>query len=245
MILSFAILKGGDGKTMFNTNIAAALAMKKFKVLLIDCDAQANASMHLGITEAENTIYELLKNKADFDDSIIELSRNFHLIPASINLNVFNLDNKGIGINDFKNTIQPLESIYDIIIIDISPGVSMLNASVYNSVDQFIIPVTPGVLSLKGLNDFKYHLEIIRNKPFKPLGVAFNRFDPRRNLDSFVWKEMRKNYSVFNTAIRQNIKLMEAVAAGKSIFDYDPKCNGSIDLMKLAKEVVKRVKKYL
>ena len=94
MILSFAILKGGTGKTTMNINIAAALATKNIRCLIVDCDPQINASVYLGIDEADISVLDILTNKAYIKDTIIAKSKYLHVIPGSYELSILNLDNK-------------------------------------------------------------------------------------------------------------------------------------------------------
>ncbi len=245
MILSFAILKGGTGKTTFNVNIAAALAAKKKRILIVDCDPQKNASLYLGVDEADISIYDVIKKDHNISNAIIKHSQYVHIIPGSSELSLLNLDDKSFHYDSLKDHLNIVSNDYDVIFIDAAPGITKINASVFKAIDEYIIPIIPGALSLSGLKELEYNIELIRGSILKPLGIVLNKFNARRNIDIHIYKELHQHYPIFKTFIRQNIRFEEAAASGMPVIEYDPKCNGSIDIVKLASEVLKRVKKYL
>jgi chromosome partitioning protein len=243
MIFSFAVLKGGVGKSTLNINVAYGLATMKKKVLLVDADPQSNVAIYLD-TSAKSTFANVLHKEKIESDDIIRINKSFHVIPGSHELSIFNIQQKRLPFKIVADILQPLRKKYDVIIIDIAPGITSINASVLSALDCYAVPMIPGALSLQGLKDFEYQIKVIRGQPMKPMGVVFNRFDPRRNIDRTTRKILHNDYNIFHSFIRQNVKFEEAAASGKPIIEYDPKSNGAIDIMKLTEELRKKLNKY-
>lgn len=242
MILSYAIVKGGTGKTFLTVNTAAAIAKMNKKVLIVDSDMQCNASIHLGIYEPEKSLYDVLIEDCSTEEAILPYNSNLHIIPAAYELALFNLQRKKLTAEKLIEVLEPLKKNYDYIFIDVNPILTILNVNAYLALDKYVIPCLPGGMALKGCRDIIDTIDSIRSDHLKTVGVIFNQFNPQRKMDQYVSEMLRNEYPVFKNYIRQNVRIEEAAAAGKTIFDYDPKCNGSIDVMSVTKELLKILK---
>ncbi|MGV3175434.1 ParA family protein [Aerococcus suis] len=247
-IVAVANQKGGVGKTTTTVNLAAALAYNDQKVLLIDSDAQGNATSGLGIPKAEvqADIYDVLINEVAIEESIVPTSReNLMAVPATIQLAGAEVELTNLTHREsrMKKALQPIVDDYDYIFIDCPPSLGHLTINAFTAADSVLIPVQSEYYALEGLSQLLNTIQLVQkhfNRQLKIEGVLMTMFDSRTNLGNEVVAEVKKYFGekVYDSLIPRNVRLSEAPSYGQSIIDYDIKSRGAKVYLELAKEVL-------
>ncbi|MDN6195081.1 MAG: AAA family ATPase [Atopostipes suicloacalis] len=247
-IISVANQKGGVGKTTTTVNLGASLAYLGKKVLLIDSDAQGNATSGLGISkgEVEEDIYDIIINKHSIEDVILSSSReNMDIVPASIELAGAEVELSGFNRREtrLKEAIEPIREKYDYILIDCPPSLGHLTLNAFTASDSVLIPVQCEYYALEGLSQLLNTVRLVQkhfNNHLKIEGVLLTMLDRRTNLGYEVVEEVKKYFheKVYETIIPRNVRLSEAPSHGLSIIDYDANSIGGKTYQELAKEVM-------
>ncbi len=241
-IISLVNHKGGVGKTTSTLNLGKALTLLGKKVLLIDIDPQANLSLWCNIREPKPSIYESLTENIELP--ITKLSENLHIVPANLNLASADVKlHSGVGgYFRLKKNIKPLIDLYDFILIDCPPSLSILTINALIASNEILIVVQSQFLSIEGLKTIYELLDELKDNLESELFVTgllltqTNHTIISRNVVEMV-ENMYKN-KVFKTQIKQSVKLIESSAERKDIFDYDSKCSGATDYTNLANEIL-------
>jgi chromosome partitioning protein len=238
--------KSGTGKTTTAVNLAAALVTLKRKVLLIDLDPQAQASIHLGIQprHAGRTANELLINGDLLPDSFVLSVGDLCLIPSNLRLagSERELLNRLSGEEILRRRIRPLLGHFDHVFLDCPPSLGMLSLNALFAADEVIIPISADLSALEGLRALLATLELLNRDSGKRVaigGVVLTRYDWRRAVAAGAQDTARRSrLPVFRTVIRENAHLQEAPGRGLDIFRYAPQARGAEDYLNLAKEWV-------
>lgn len=246
-VITIANHKGGVGKTTSTATIGAALAIKGKRVLLIDLDAQQNLSFTLTqVEDPEKSIYDSLVRNEPLP--IVNIRENLDLVPSSLEMARAEIDlatkiaREGI----LKSLLDDYMETYDYVIIDCPPSLGIVTTNALVASDELYIPLTAEALPLKGLtmlDDVVAEVHKRVNPKLKLGGVFFTRFNNRK-LNKEVCRIIESRYGdkVFSTKVRENITLAEMPLSGQTIFDYDSRCNGALDYMALAEEIIAREK---
>lgn len=250
--------KGGVGKTTTSVNISAALAANGAKVLLIDLDPQAHATLHFGLTfESEfPSVYDVLVNDASLASVRKQIDENLWLIPAHLDLAAADFELASVLGREMllRDKIAVDEMKFDYLIVDCPPSLGVLTLNALAAVEEVFIPLQPHFLALHGLSKLLQTIELVSkrlNAKLRVSGVVLCMFEGRTSLakevasdvGSFLTVEHGKttpwaNAKVFETKIRRNIRLAEAPSFGQSIFQYDPRSNGAEDYRSLVEEIM-------
>ena len=239
--------KGGVGKTTTTINLAAALQLKKKRVLLIDMDGQANLTESCGLSiEEEQTVYGAMKG--EYPLPLVELNNGLAIVPSCLDLSAAEseLINEPGRELILKGLIAKLldSRKFDYILIDCPPSLGLLTLNALTASDFLIIPVQAQFLAMRGMAKITNVVKIVRERLNPGLsigGIVITQFDKRKTLNKCVSELINDSFcdKVFKTVIRDNVALAEAPIKGLNIFEYNKNSNGAKDYMDLALEVLK------
>jgi chromosome partitioning protein len=248
-IVTFVNQKGGVGKTTTALNVAAGLGRRGQRVLLVDLDAQGNATSAAGIDPRHLAgVYEALIDEADPQALILQPDGEaFAVLPASAALAGAEVELVPAMARERRlaNALAPLREIYDWVLVDCPPSLGLLTVNALTAADQVIIPVQCEYMALEGLTRLMETLELVRrnlNPRLGVLGVVLTMFDSRTRLAQQVVDEVRGHFGgqVFETVIPRSVRLSEAPSHGQSIFTYEPGGRAAQAYDALAGEILAR-----
>ncbi len=249
-IISIANQKGGVGKTTTAVNLSAALAKTGKKILLVDCDSQANATTGMGIDKPslEFSLYHGLIGEADIDDIMCPtLLPKLEMIPATMDLIGFEVEMMSDPDREkkLKALLDQVRNRFDYIIIDCPPALSLLTLNAFTASDSVLIPLQSEFYALEGLGQLLETIKRVKssfNPALKIKGILLTMYDKRTNLSQNVFEDARKYFKdmVFKTKIPRNVKLGEAPSYGLPVILYDKLSQGSKSYVAFARELLKR-----
>lgn len=247
-IIAIANQKGGVGKTTTSVNLGAGLAQVGKKVLLVDIDAQGNATTGVGIekSELDQCIYNVLVEDADVQGVIQKTAtENLDVLPATIQLAGAEIELVPTISREVRlqRALQPVRDEYDYVIIDCPPSLGLLTINALTAADSVIIPVQCEYYALEGLSQLLNTVRLVQkhlNKNLAIQGVLLTMLDARTNLGIQVIDEVKKYFrdKVYRSIIPRNVRLSEAPSHGKPIMQYDAKSRGAEVYIDLAEEVI-------
>lgn len=250
-IMAIANQKGGVGKTTTAVNLSASLANFDKRVLLVDNDPQGNATGGLGINKSAVTksIYDVLVNNFDAKSTVLKTEFGVEIIPANINLAGAEIEMVSLMSRETKLrlALNKIRDDYDFILIDCPPSLGLLTVNALTAADSIIIPIQCEFYALEGVAQLLNTIEMVRSN-LNPLlafeGLLMTMFDIRTNLSRQVVDEVKSNFGglVYDTIIPRSVRLSEAPSYGKPIIAYDAKSRSAEIYLRLAEEVLSRVK---
>ena len=230
--------KGGVGKTTTNINLAACLAKKGKKILVLDIDPQGNTTSGLGIEKKalKKSSYDLMiEDDINAEDVILKTGvDNLDIIRANVSLSGAEVELAIIRGREkrLKKALNQVKEKYDFIFIDCPPSLGLLTINSLTAVDSVLIPIQCEFYALEGVAQLMNTIEIVRknlNEKLYVQGVILSMFDGRTNLSVQVVEEVKKYFreKVYKTVIPRNVRLAEAPSYGLPIIEYDPKSKGA------------------
>lgn len=250
-VTSLANQKGGVGKTTTAINLAASIAVLGYKTLLIDADAQANATSGLGFDINSRGLYECLVDQAVAKDVIVKSPdiKNLYVLPSNINLvgAETELASLSDGHSRIKSIIAPIKDEYDYIFIDCSPSLGMTTLNALVASNSVLIPVQCEYFALEGLGKLLNTLKLTKSKLNPELeieGFLLTMYS-RTRLSNQVVAEVRDHFGelAYKNIVQRNVRLSEAPSYGKPVLLFDASSSGSICYLNLATEFLERNKK--
>lgn len=244
--IAVTLRKGGSGKTTTAVNLATALHKKGKKVLLVDLDPQANATLAVGIDPTSlplNINHLFTRIDLQPQEVIIETSFGLPILPSHPDLAQTEAGMKATQVGVLKGLLEPLEKLYEYIVIDTPPSESYLTVNALASADEVLIPLQAHYLALQGLAQALTQVEQVKNglnPSLKIAGILPTMVNARTNISKAVIDEVKANYPklLYPIEIDYSVKHSEASLAGQPIIIYDPSHAGAIAYMKLAETVL-------
>ncbi len=240
--IGISLSKGGVGKSTTSVNLASGLALAGFKVLLIDTDTQGQDSFMLGV-KPKAGLTELVTGELALKECLTKARDNLWMLAGGKALAGVKrmIDRKDYGGElTIAEAMVPVDKIFDYVIIDTSPGWDPLTVSVLFYVNELLIPVALDIMALQGLSEFLRSISSIQKyRPELGLKYILPTFEDKRvKKTSRILSKIAKIYGErLCKPVRYNVRLAEAPAYGKTIFEYAPGCNGAQDYRELVRKV--------
>ena len=253
-VIASANQKGGCGKTTTAINLSSSLSLKGQKVLLIDFDPQAHATMGLNVkpSDLDKTIYDVITPKKNWlwgiEDVLLPIKDNFDLAPSSLILSAFEQELSGLERRENRlfQAIQSLKKQYDFIVIDCPPSIGHLSFNALRACDEVIIPIDMSLFSLRGVSKLIEIIILIKDNTGHDINsrALITMYDRRTRYSRTVLEKVQAEFgdNVFDTVIRYNIRLRETADLGLPVGDFDKYSIGHMDYENLAEEVLRSEK---
>jgi chromosome partitioning protein len=248
-IYAIANQKGGVGKTTTAVNVAACIAEAGYRTLLVDIDAQANATVGLGVAkDCEPNVYDVLSGGATADEAIVDTAiANLSLLPAHPDLAGASVElprQPGSEIR-LRDALAPIRDRFAFTLLDCPPSLGPLTVNALVAADRVIVPVQTEYFALEGLAGLLDTLQLIQrelNPRLAVAGMLLTMHDGRTRLARDVEREVRTHFPslVFDTVIPRNVRIGEAPSYGLPVIHHDPHSTGAEAYFSLAREVAAR-----
>jgi chromosome partitioning protein len=248
-VYAIANQKGGVGKTTTAVNVAACIAEAGYDTLLIDIDAQANATVGLGAAkDSSPNVYDVLGGRATLEEALVDTAvERLKLAPAHPDLAgaAIELPREAGSETRLRDALAPVRDRFAYILLDCPPSLGPLTVNALVAADRVIVPVQTEYFALEGLAGLLDTLALIQrelNPRLTVAGMLLTMHDGRTRLARDVEREVREHFPalVFDTVIPRNVRVSEAPSFGRPVTHHDPHCPGADAYFELAKEVAAR-----
>lgn len=252
-IISFSNQKGGVGKTSTCVNMAAGIALRGKKVLLIDIDPQGNATTGLGLSkgELERSVYNVLIDDMPVKEAITRTPiENLDILPSNIDLAGAEVELVYLPEREKRlaNALRQIITVYDYVMIDCPPSLGLLTINALSASDSVIIPIQSEYYAMEGLSQLLNSIKLVNkhlNPELKIYGVVITMYDGRALISKQINAEIHKFFGkkMFDTVIPRNIRVSEAPSHGRPVMLHDPRSSGAKAYQALADEFLARESK--
>lgn len=251
-IIALANQKGGVGKTTTTINLAAALAERGRRVLILDFDPQANATSGLGLEKQPGrSLYPVLLGDASLESMITEtVIPRLSIVPAEVNLAGAEVDVPRMDryLQKLRDAVRPVAEAdrFDLIFVDCPPSLGILTMNALTAADAILLPIQCEYYALEGLSVMIRLIDQIRDSGANPglqiEGILMTMYDQRTNLSNQVVQQVVEHFSdkVYETLIPRSVRVSEAPSYGQPVLIYDRNCTGAHAYRQLAREFIER-----
>jgi chromosome partitioning protein len=252
MILAIANQKGGVGKTTTAINVAAALANKGLKTLLIDLDPQANSTMSfLPVDGIGRSVYDaLVEPDVHLVDILVQAERHAQLWIAPSAIALAKIEAKLLGELDsyyrLQDEVRSVAASFDYIIVDTPPTLGIITVNALVAASHILIPIQSSYFALEGTDDLLETIDKVKqraNPQLQILGAVLTLYDKRTLLSKDIREQVARVFGekLFATVITKSVRLEESPAYRESIFTFAPRSSGAFEYYKLSEEILSRV----
>src|SRR5947209_13660684 len=251
LVLAIVNQKGGVGKTTTAVNLAASLAAREHRALLVDLDPQGNATSGVGIARDQGdraSVYHALLGEADARSAVLPTEvPNLFVLPSSTDLVGAELELVSMEAREsrLRAALDPLRDAYAYVLIDCPPSLGLLTINALIAADRVLVPLQCEYYALEGLGSLLRTIELVKSSLKPELGIegiVLTMFDARNNLARQVIKDVQSNLpgQVYDTVIPRNVRLSEAPSHGRPAILYDIESKGAQSYLQLAEEMLHR-----